>query len=40
MIFTEGFLEIIIYGSLLWCGLTGLGLAGLLLRDRARGEIW
>lgn len=40
MTFSAGFLEIIIYGALIWCALTGLGLAGLLIRDAARGETW
>lgn len=40
MTFSAGFLETIIYGALIWCALTGLGLAGLLLRDLTKGEIW
>ncbi|WP_269430660.1 hypothetical protein [Novosphingobium malaysiense] len=40
MTFSAGFLTIIIYGALIWCALTGLGLATLLVRDLKNGDIW
>jgi len=40
MSFSAGFLEFIIYAALIWCSLTGLGLAVLLIRDLAKGNIW
>ncbi len=40
MTFSAGFLTAIIYGALIWCALTGLGLATLLIRDLKNGEIW
>lgn len=40
MTFSAEFLEFIVYGALAWCALSALALAGLLLRDLARGESW
>ena len=40
MSFSTGFLTFIVYGSLAWCALTGLGLAALLVRDLKNGETW
>ncbi|MCT2399938.1 hypothetical protein [Novosphingobium mangrovi (ex Huang et al. 2023)] len=40
MSFSAEFLSTIIYGSLIWCALTGLGLAALLIRDMKNGDIW
>jgi hypothetical protein len=40
MIFSEGFLTAIVYGSLIWCALTALGLAVLLVRDFLSGGTW
>ena len=40
MTFSEGFLSVLIYGSLIWCGLSALGLAAMLIRDDKSGEIW
>lgn len=40
MTFSEPFLSAIVYGSLIWCAVTGLGLAGLLIRDLLSGKTW
>jgi len=40
MTFSESFLTTIVYGSLIWCAVTALGLAGLLVRDLVRGQTW
>ncbi|WP_281179986.1 hypothetical protein [Croceicoccus bisphenolivorans] len=40
MTFSPGFLEVLIYGSLVWCAVSGIGLAVMLLRDGKSGEIW
>lgn len=40
MSFSAGFLEVIIYGALIWCALTGVGLAALLIRDLSKGNTW
>ncbi len=40
MTFSSGFLNLIIYGALIWCAVSALGLAGCLLRDAARGDVW
>ena len=40
MSFSAPFLSVIVYGALIWCALTALGLAGLLIRDFVKGRIW
>ncbi|MBB3991819.1 hypothetical protein [Croceicoccus naphthovorans] len=40
MTFSAGFLEILIYGSLIWCGVSALALAAMLVRDGKAGDIW
>ena len=40
MTFSSTFLTIIVYGALIWCTITGIGLAALLVRDILKGEIW
>jgi len=40
MTFTGGFLTLLIYGALIWCALSAIGLASYLARDVARGEVW
>lgn len=40
MTFSATFLETIVYGALVWCGLSALGLGAMLVRDIARGESW
>lgn len=40
MTFSQGFLEVLIYGSLVWCGVSALALAAMLVRDGKSGEIW
>lgn len=40
MSFSAEFLEVIIYGALIWCAMTGIGLAALLIRDMVKGNIW
>ena len=40
MTFSEEFLAVLIYGSLIWCALSALGLAAMLVRDGRSGEIW
>lgn len=40
MSFSQEFLTVLIYGSLIWCGLSALALAVMLVRDGKAGEIW
>lgn len=40
MTFSEGFLEILIYGSLAWCAVSAIALGAMLVRDGKSGEIW
>lgn len=40
MSFSADFLSLLIYGSLIWCALTALGLGGLLIRDLVKGHVW
>lgn len=40
MTFTAGFLEFIVYGSLIWCAGSAIALGGMLLRDIIRKESW
>lgn len=40
MSFSAEFLAILIYGALIWCAVTALGLGSLLIRDAAKGHIW
>ena len=40
MTFSAGFLSFLVYGSLIWCGASALGLGALLVRDIVRGESW
>lgn len=40
MMFSAGFLEVIVYGALIWCGASALGLLGMLVRDLSRGATW
>jgi len=40
MIFSSGFLTLLVYGSLAWCVLSALALGAMLLRDLLRGESW
>lgn len=40
MIFSQEFLSFLIYGSLVWCGVSALGLGAMLVRDGKSGEIW
>ncbi|WP_268740393.1 hypothetical protein [Novosphingobium beihaiensis] len=40
MMFSAGFLSVLVYGSLAWCAVTALGLGTLLVRDIVRGETW
>lgn len=38
--FSAGFLTFLVYGSLIWCALSAIALATMLLRDLLRGESW
>lgn len=40
MSFSAGFLSFIIHAALIWCAVTGIGLAALLLRDLINGDTW
>ncbi|MEZ5743428.1 MAG: hypothetical protein R3D89_06805 [Sphingomonadaceae bacterium] len=40
MTFSSGFLSILVYGALIWCALSAIGLGALLVRDMSRGESW
>ncbi len=40
MSFSATFLGIIVYGALIWCALTAVGLGALLIRDIAKGDTW
>lgn len=40
MTFSAGFLEVIVYGSLIWCAISVIGLTATLVRDILRGETW
>lgn len=40
MTFSPGFMELLIYGSLIWCAVSAIGLAAFLVRDLKRGEVW
>ena len=40
MSFSAQFLEVLIYGALIWCALTAIGLGALLIRDASSGSIW
>jgi|TARA_E500000305_G_scaffold38708_1_gene29667 hypothetical protein len=38
--FSAGFLEVLVYGSLGWCALSALGLLTMLVRDLTKGATW
>ncbi|WP_268872977.1 hypothetical protein [Croceicoccus estronivorus] len=40
MTFSPGFLGLLVYGSLIWCALSAIGLTAFLVRDLMRGEVW
>jgi len=40
MTFSSQFLEVLIYGALIWCGGAGLALIAMLVRDLKRGDVW
>lgn len=40
MTFSTGFLGFIVYGALIWCAISALGLAALLIRDLSKGDVW
>jgi len=40
MTFSVGFLETIIYGSLIWCAIMAVSLGVLLIRDLMKGDVW
>lgn len=40
MNFSSGFLTILVYVSLVWCGISALALGVMLVRDLLRGESW
>ncbi|WP_281276777.1 hypothetical protein [Alteraurantiacibacter aquimixticola] len=40
MTFSSGFLTLLVYGSLVWCAISALGLAAMLIKDLLRGESW
>ena len=40
MSFSSEFLGFIVYGALICCGLTAIGLGTLLVRDITEGNIW
>lgn len=40
MSFSPGFLGFLVYGALVWCALSALGLSFFLVRDLMRGEVW
>jgi len=40
MTFSQGFLEVLIYVSLVWCAVSAIALGVMLVRDGKSGEIW
>lgn len=40
MTFSTGFLGFLIYGSLVWCAISAIGLSAFLVKDLVRGEVW
>lgn len=40
MTFSPEALGILVYGSLIWCAISAVGLGALLVRDIAKGNIW
>lgn len=40
MNFSTGFLNLLIYGSLVWCAVSAIGLSAYLVRDLLKGEVW
>lgn len=40
MMFSAGFLTVLVYGALGWCAVTSVVLIALLIKEGKRGQIW
>lgn len=40
MTFSAPFMTVLVYGALIWCAISAIGLGSILVRDIIRGEAW